>query len=90
LPRQVRYTDEFVGRFRELSRGQQLFVESSLRGLISAADPTALAHHLERQSYYCNWTHRVRSNLLVVFVFSKRTLTFLSTGTHAQAYQPKQ
>jgi mRNA-degrading endonuclease YafQ of YafQ-DinJ toxin-antitoxin module len=90
LLRQVRYTDEFVDRFRELSRGQQLLVESSMDEIISAADPTALAHHLERRSYYCNWSHRVRSNLLLVFAFSKRTLTFVSTGTHAKAYQPSE
>jgi mRNA-degrading endonuclease YafQ of YafQ-DinJ toxin-antitoxin module len=89
LARQVRYTDEFVGRFRELSRGQQLLVENSLEEIILAADPTSLAHHLERLSYYCNWSHRVRSNLLVVFALSKRTVTFLSTGTHAQSYQAK-
>jgi mRNA-degrading endonuclease YafQ of YafQ-DinJ toxin-antitoxin module len=64
-------------------------VESSLRALVSAADPTAFAHHLERKAYHCNWSHRVRSNLLLVFGVSKGVLTFLSVGTHAQAYRPK-
>jgi mRNA-degrading endonuclease YafQ of YafQ-DinJ toxin-antitoxin module len=64
-------------------------VEDSLRALASAEDPTSLAHHLERKAYYCNWSHRVRSNLLLVFGVSKRVLTFLSVGTHAQVYRPE-
>ena len=64
-------------------------VEESIRRILSAQDPTALAHHLERRTYYCNWSHRVRSNLIIVFGLSKMTLTFLSAGTHSQAYRPK-
>jgi len=89
LKRKVRYTNEFVDRFRELSHGQRSLVEGSLTEMISAADPTASAHHLERRAYFCNWSHRVRSNLLVVFSMTGATLTFLSVGTHAQAYLPK-
>jgi len=86
---QVRYTDEFVERLRELTYGQQRLVEVSVRNLLSAQDPTLFAHHLERRTYSCNWSHRVRANLLVVFRLSKKTITFLSTGTHSQAYRPK-
>jgi len=68
---------------------QQSLVESYLAEVISAADPTASSHHLERRAYYCNWSHRVRSNLLIVFSVFKATLTFPSVGTHAQAYRPK-
>ncbi len=89
MSRQVKYTDEFVGRFRELTRGQQGLVEDSIRAILSAEDPGLLAHHLERKAYFCNWSHRVKANLLVVFGLSKRTLIFLSTGTHSQAYRPK-
>ena len=89
MTRKVRYTNEFVDRFRELSSGQRSLVESSLMEMISAPDPTAAAHHLERRAYYCNWSHRVRGNLLVVFSMTRATLTFLSVGTHAQAYRPK-
>lgn len=64
-------------------------VDSSLHGLTSAMDPTSAAHHLERKAYYSNWSHRVRKNLLIVFGVSKGTMTFLSVGTHAQAYRPK-
>jgi hypothetical protein len=84
----VSYTDEFVTRYRELSLGQQRLVEESLRSLYSSDDPAALAHHLERASYFCNWSHRVRANLLIVFALSRKTITFVSTGTHAQAYRP--
>jgi mRNA-degrading endonuclease YafQ of YafQ-DinJ toxin-antitoxin module len=56
--------------------------------LVSADDPTATAHHLERKAYYCNWSHRIRGNLFLVFGLAKRTVTFLSVGTHAQAYRP--
>jgi mRNA-degrading endonuclease YafQ of YafQ-DinJ toxin-antitoxin module len=56
---------------------------------VAAEDPRLLAHHLERRAYSCNWSHRARANLLVVFGMSKRTLTFLTTGTHSQAYRPK-
>jgi hypothetical protein len=80
----VRYTEEFVARFRELSYGQRLQAESSIRNILSAEDPTALAHHLERQAYFCSWSHRVRSNLIIVFRVSKNTRTFISTGTHSQ------
>lgn len=90
MVKEVRYTDEFVERFRELTSGQRSLVESSVKKLLSAEDPTLLAHHLERRAYFCNWSHRVRSNLILVFGISKKTLTFLSTGTHSQAYRPKQ
>ncbi|MBI2648747.1 MAG: hypothetical protein HYU03_08200 [Thaumarchaeota archaeon] len=90
MAREVRYTVEFVEKFRELTRGQQSLVERSIMTLLSAEDPTLLAHHLERRAYFCNWSHRVRSNLIAVFGVSKKTLTFLSTGTHSQAYRPKQ
>ena len=89
MPRQIRYTDEFVTRFGEISRGQQTLVEESIRTLLSSENPTALAHHLERRSYFCNWSHRVRNNLIIVFGMSKTTITFLSTGTHSQAYRPR-
>ena len=88
MPRRTRYTDEFVKRYRELPPSQRGSVEGAVRLILSAEDPTALAHHLERKAYYCNWSHRVRANLLVVFGVSPRALTFLSTGTHAQAYRP--
>lgn len=89
MPREVRYTDEFVGRLRELTYGQQHLVEDSIRYLLSAEDPTFLAHHLERRTYFCSWSHRVRANLLVIFRVSKKTITLLSTGSHPQAYRPK-
>jgi len=57
--------------------------------VLSAEDPTLISHHLEKRAYFCSWSHRVRENLLVVFRISKRTVTFLSTGTHSQAYRPK-
>lgn len=85
----VGYTDEFVSRFRELGLGQRRLVEGSVRRITSADDPTLLAHHLERRAYYCNWSHRVRANLVVVFRISKRNMVFVSTGTHSQAYRPK-
>ena len=85
----MRYTDEFVERYGELAYGQQRLVEAALRNLLLAKDPTAISHHLERREYFCNWSHRVRANLLVVFGLSRRTVTFLSTGTHAQAYRPR-
>jgi mRNA-degrading endonuclease YafQ of YafQ-DinJ toxin-antitoxin module len=86
---QVRYTDEFVERLRQLTYGQQHLVESSIRNLLSAEDPSVFAHHLERRAYFCSWSHRVRANLLVVFRISKSTIIFLSTGSHSQAYRPK-
>jgi mRNA-degrading endonuclease YafQ of YafQ-DinJ toxin-antitoxin module len=89
LRRQVRYTDEFVERLRHLTYGQQHLVEDSVRNLLSADDPTLVAHHLERQAYFCSWSHRVRANLLVVFRVSKKSITFLSTGSHSEAYRPK-
>jgi len=89
LRRQVRYTDEFVERLRQLTYGQQRLVEDSIRNLLAAEDPALIAHHLERKTYFCSWSHRVRANLLVVFRISKKTITFLSTGSHAQAYRPK-
>ena len=89
LRNKISYTDEFTKRYRELSYGQKLLVDSSIEKLCSIDDPTELAHHLERASYFCNWSHRVRSNLLIIFGVSKRTITFLSTGTHLQAYRPK-
>ncbi|MDV3244819.1 MAG: hypothetical protein LYZ66_06575 [Nitrososphaerales archaeon] len=85
----VRYTNEFVERFGELAYGQQRLVEAALGNLLAARDPTAISHHLERRGYFCSWSHRVRANLLVVFGVSRRTVTFLSTGTHAQAYRPR-
>jgi mRNA-degrading endonuclease YafQ of YafQ-DinJ toxin-antitoxin module len=60
-----------------------------VRNLFVAEDPTLLAHHLERKTYFCSWSHRVRANLLVVFRISKKTITFLSTGSHSQAYRSK-
>ncbi len=84
----VEYTDEFVARVRELNFGQRHLVEDSIRRIVSLNDPTILAHHLERRAYFCNWSHRVRANLIVVFRISKRRLTFVSTGTHSQAYRP--
>ncbi|MDA4123196.1 MAG: hypothetical protein OK456_08470 [Thaumarchaeota archaeon] len=89
MPRQIRYADEFVTRFKELSRGQQSLVEESIRRIISLEDPTTLAHHLERRTYFCNWSHRIRSNLIVVFGVSKTNVTFLSAGSHSQAYRPR-
>jgi len=85
----VEYTNEFVERFRELNLGQRLLVEDSIRSIVSLDDPTTLAHHLERRAYFCNWSHRVRANLIVVFRISKRSLTFISTGTPSQAYRPR-
>jgi mRNA-degrading endonuclease YafQ of YafQ-DinJ toxin-antitoxin module len=84
----VEYTNEFVSRFRELNFGQRLLVEGSIKSIVSLDDPTILAHHLERRAYFCNWSHRVRSNLILVFRISKQSLTFISTGTHSQAYRP--
>jgi mRNA-degrading endonuclease YafQ of YafQ-DinJ toxin-antitoxin module len=84
----VAYANEFVARFRELSYGQRRLVEDSIRNIISSDDPTLFAHHLERRAYFCNWSHRVRANLIIVFRVSKRTLTFVSTGTHSQSYRP--
>jgi hypothetical protein len=84
----VGYTNEFVARFRELNYGQRRLVEDSIRNIISVDDPTLLAHHLERRAYYCNWSHRVRANLVVVFGISRQSLTFITTGTHSQAYRP--
>lgn len=89
MPKRVRYTDEFVRRYRELSPSQRGLVEGAVRLILSAEDPTLLAHHLERKSYFCNWNHRIRANLLVVFGVSQRALTFLSAGTHSQAYRPE-
>jgi mRNA-degrading endonuclease YafQ of YafQ-DinJ toxin-antitoxin module len=89
LRRQVTFTGEFVERLRQLTGGQQRLVEDSVRNLLAAEDPTFLAHHLERKTYFCSWSHRVRLNLLVVFRISKKTVTFLSTGSHSQAYRPK-
>jgi mRNA-degrading endonuclease YafQ of YafQ-DinJ toxin-antitoxin module len=88
VSRRIRYADEFVRRFRELTPVQRGLVEGSIRLISSAEDPRPLAHHLERKAYFCNWSHRTRGNLLVVFGMTKRTLTFLSTGTHSQAYLP--
>lgn len=88
MRRRVRYTEEFVIRFRELTYGQQRLVEAAIRNLISSDDPREISHHLERRAYFCNWSHRVRANLLIVFGASKSTFTFLSTGTHAQTYRP--
>lgn len=90
MSRRISYTNEFVERFRELTPAQRGLVEESIRLISSIEDPKLLAHHLERKTYFCNWSHRVRANLLLVFGVSKRTLTFLSTGTHSQAYRPKQ
>ena len=89
MRQQVRYTEEFVERLRQLTYGQQSLVEDSVRNLLFADDPKLYAHHLERRAYFCNWSHRVRANLLVVFRISKKTITFLSTGTHKQAYKPR-
>jgi mRNA-degrading endonuclease YafQ of YafQ-DinJ toxin-antitoxin module len=88
LGRQVRYADEFVVKLRQLTYGQQHLVEDALRKILAADDPRILAHHLERRTYFCSWSHRVRQNLLVVFTVSRRSITFLSTGTHSQAYKP--
>ena len=87
--KRARYTDEFVRRYRELAPSQRGLVEEAVRLILSADNPTLLAHHLERKAYLCNWSHRVRANLLVVFGVSQRALTFLSTGTHSQAYRPR-
>jgi len=89
LARKVGYTEEFVRRYRELTPSRRALVEGAVRLLLSAEDPTLLAHHLERKAYFCNWSHRVRANLLVVFGMTKTSITFLSTGTHSQAYRPK-
>ena len=86
---QFSYSGEFIGKFRELGYGQRILVESSIRELISLEVPTAFAHHLERKSYYCSWSHRVRANLIIVFRVSKRTIVFISTGSHTQAYRPR-
>lgn len=89
MARKVGYTEEFVIRYRELTPSRRGLVEGAVRLLLSAEDPTLLAHHLERKAYFCNWSHRVRANLLVVFGMTKTSVTFLSTGTHSQAYRPK-
>jgi mRNA-degrading endonuclease YafQ of YafQ-DinJ toxin-antitoxin module len=89
MTRRARYTEEFVRRYRELTPSQRELVEGAVRLILSAEDPTLLAHHLERKAYFCNWSHRVRANLLLVFGVSQRALTFLSTGTHSQAYRPR-
>lgn len=89
MPRRASYTDEFVKRYRELTQSQRRLVEEAVRLVLSADDPTLLAHHLERKEYFCNWSHRVRANLLLVFGASPKALTFLSTGTHSQAYRPR-
>ena len=89
MPGHARYTDEFVKRYHELTPSQRGLVEGAVRLILSAEDPTLLAHHLERKAYFCNWSHRVRANLLVVFAVSQKALTFLSTGTHSQAYRPE-
>ena len=89
MRRRIRYTDEFVERLRQLTYGQQRLVENSIRNVLFAEDPTLFAHHLERRSYFCSWSHRVRANLLVIFRISKKSITFLSTGSHSQAYRPK-
>ncbi len=86
--RSIKYTDEFVTRYKELSYGQRILVDGSVEKISSLEDPTLIGHHLERASYFSNWSHRVRSNLLVVYSVSKRTLTFLSCGSHSQAYRP--
>ncbi len=85
----LRYTEEFVKRYKELSYGERRLVETALVRLVSAKEPTALSHHLERKAHFCSWSHRVRANLIIVFRVSRRIITFLSTGTHAQAYRPK-
>jgi len=89
LRRQARYTNEFIERLRQLTYGQQRLVEDSIRNVLFAEDPTLLAHHLEKRAYFCSWSHRVRANLLVIFRMSKKSITFLSTGSHSQAYRPK-
>ncbi|MDH2901937.1 MAG: hypothetical protein PXY39_13290 [archaeon] len=86
---EVNYSEEFVGKFRELGYGQKNLIGDSIRDIISSEDPRALAHHLERKIYYCSWSHRVRANLVIVFRVSKRKITFISTGTHSQAYRPR-
>jgi mRNA-degrading endonuclease YafQ of YafQ-DinJ toxin-antitoxin module len=89
MTREARYTDEFIKKFRGLTGGHRSLVEASIRLVLSSEDPTRLAHHLERRAYYCNWSHRVRGNLIMVFRISRKSMTFLSTGTHSQAYHPK-
>ncbi|MDG6951630.1 MAG: hypothetical protein JRN12_07300 [Nitrososphaerota archaeon] len=89
MPRQARYTDEFVRRYREFTPSRRGQIEQAVKLILSTEDPTLLAHHLERKAYFCNWSHRVRANLLVVFGVSPRVLTFLTTGTHSQAYRPR-
>lgn len=69
--------------------GNGNWVEAAIGSLLSADHPTAMSHRLERRACFCNWSHRVRANLFVVFGMSGKTVTFLSTGTHAQAYRPK-
>jgi len=86
--RLIRFTDEFVRRYKELSYGQRRLVEDSIRKIGAERDPTIFADHLERPSYFCNWSHRVRANLLLIYRVSKRSITFLSAGTHSQAYHP--
>jgi mRNA-degrading endonuclease YafQ of YafQ-DinJ toxin-antitoxin module len=85
----VMFTHEFVAKFKELGYGNRALVKDSINVIVSSEDPAALAHHLERQSYSCSWSHRVRANLIIVFRISKKTLIFLSTGTHSQAYRPE-
>ncbi len=85
----MRYADEFVKKYRELTYAQRILVDGAVGLIISTDDPRVLAHHLERKAYFCNWSHRVRANLLVVFGMSKTALTFLSTGSHSQSYRPR-
>ncbi len=80
--------DECRGRLRAVGGadapgGNKSWSESSLTDLLSATDPTASAHALERRPHYCNLSHRVRSNLLIVFAASNTALTLLSVGTCA-------
>lgn len=89
MRQRVGYTEEFLRKLRELTYGQQRSVEEALMKLLAAEDPTTISHRLDRSVYFCSWSHRVRGNLLVVYKLSKRTVTFLSTGTHARAYRPK-
>ena len=86
--RKIKYTNEFVRKYNELPYGQKLLFANSIEKISSADDPTFIAHHLERASYFCNWSHRARSNLLVVYRVSKSAIIFLSTGSHSQVYRP--
>ncbi len=89
MPLRVVYADEFVKKFGELTHGQQGMVQVAITKLLSEDEPTSMSHHLERASYFCSWSHRVRGNLLVVFRVSRGRMIFLSTGTHAQSYRPR-